>query len=92
VLELKQTTQFKRDLRRMVKRNVNIMLLDEVVELLINEKPLPAKYRNHSLSGDLKGFRDCHVQPNWVFIYMIDDKTKVLTATRTGTHSEVFRK
>jgi mRNA interferase YafQ len=92
VLELKQTTQFKKDLRRMVKRGVNVELLDEVIKLLRMSKPLPAKYDDHSLTGNWAGYRDCHIQPDWLLIYRIDNDALILTATRTGTHSELFKR
>jgi len=92
LLELRQTTQFKKDLRRMSKRGVNMDLLDEVIILLRGRKPLPEKYNDHPLTGNWAGHRDCHIQPDWLLIYRIDDDALILTATRTGTHSEIFQK
>ncbi|MDR1827995.1 MAG: type II toxin-antitoxin system YafQ family toxin [Methylobacteriaceae bacterium] len=91
-LELKQTTQFKKDLRRMVKRGADMNLLDEVISLLLERKQLPDKYRDHPLSGDWAGYRDCHVLLDWLLIYMINDDALILTATRTGTHSDIFQR
>ncbi|MDR0840145.1 MAG: type II toxin-antitoxin system YafQ family toxin [Christensenellaceae bacterium] len=92
MLELKQTTQFKKDLQRMVKRGTDIGLLDEVIFLLRERKPLPAKYEDHPLTGNWAGYRDCHIRPDWLLIYRINDEALVLTATRTGTHSEIFQR
>ena len=90
MLVLKQTSQFKKDLRRMVKRGANMELLDEVIMLLRERKPLPAKYEDHPLTGNWVGHRDCHIQPDWLLIYVIDDNALILTATRTGSHSDLF--
>ena len=91
MLELKQTSQFKKDLRRMVKRGANMELLDEVIMMLRERKTLPAKYEDHPLTGNWAGYRDCHIQPDWLLIYRIDDDALILIATRTGTHSEIFK-
>ena len=90
LLELKKTTQFRKDLKRIVKRKQNIDLLDEIIQTLREQKPLDPKYRDHALTGDYAGFRECHIQPDWLLIYLIDGKKLVLTTSRTGTHSELF--
>ena len=90
LLELKKTAQFRKDLKRMVKRRLNIDLLDEVIQMLREQKPLDVKHRDHALTGDYVGFRECHIQPNWLLIYLIDGENLVLTASRTGTHSDLF--
>ena len=90
LLELKQTTQFKKDLRRMSKRGVDMGLLNEVILLLRERKPLPEKYNDHPLTGNWVGHRDCHIQPDWVLIYIVDNDALILLATRTGTHSDLF--
>ena len=90
LLELKKTSRFRKDLKRMVKRNLDIDLLDEVILTLREQKPLDSKYRDHELSGDYAGFRECHIQPDWLLIYMIDGSNLILTASRTGTHSDLF--
>jgi mRNA interferase YafQ len=92
LLALKQTTQFKKDLRRMIKRGADMDLLDEVILMLRKREQLPEKYRDHALTGDWAGYRDCHVLPDWLLIYMISDEELILTATRTGTHSDIFQK
>ena len=90
LLELKKTSQFRKDLKRIIKRNLNIDLLDEIIQTLREQKPLNPKHRDHALTGDYIGFRECHIQPDWLLIYLIDGKNLVLTASRTGTHSDLF--
>ena len=64
--------------------------LDAVIELLQEEKPLDAKYRDHELIGDYEGFRECHIRPDWLFVYAIDGENLILVASRTGSHSDLF--
>ena len=90
MLELKRTTQFRKDLKRVVKRGLNIDLLDDIVQKLRERKTLDPKHHDHALTGDYAGFRECHIQPNWLLIYIIDGKNIILTVTRTGTHSDLF--
>lgn len=90
LLELKKTAQFRKDLKRAVKRNLNIDLLDEIIQTLRERKPLEPKYRDHALTGDYADFRECHIQPDWLLIYMIDGDNIILTVSRTGTHSDLF--
>jgi len=65
-------------------------LLDEVLQILIEEKQLPAKYRDHELTGKYFGFRECHILPDWLLIYAINKGNLILIVTRTGTHSDLF--
>ena len=90
LLELKKTSQFRKDLKRMVKRRVDIDLLDEIIQTLREQKPLDPKYRDHELAGDFAGFRECHIQPDWLLIYLKDGENLILTAARTGSHSDLF--
>ena len=90
LLELKKTSQFQKDLKRMVKRRLNIDLLDEIIQTLRERKPLDPKHRDHTLTGDYAGFRECHIQPDWLLIYFIDGDKLILTASRTGTHSDLM--
>lgn len=92
MLELRQTSNFKKDLRRMIKRGANMELLDEVIQILLRRKTLPEKYHDHPLTGNWHGYRDCHIEPDWVLIYRIDDDALILLATRTDTHSDLFNK
>ena len=90
MLDLVLTNQFKKDLKRIRKRGYKIQLLDEVLKSLQNEIPLDAKYRDHALVGDYIGFRECHILPDWLLIYAIDQGKLILTASRTGSHSDLF--
>ena len=74
----------------MMKRNVNREDFEFVVNELINERPLDEKYRDHNLEGNWKGFRECHINPDWLLIYQIDNNDLILTLARTGTHSDLF--
>ena len=67
-------------------------LLNDVINLLLNEQTLGEQYRDHGLVGNYAGFRECHISPNWLLIYAIDNKQLILTASRTGTHSDLFAK
>jgi mRNA interferase YafQ len=92
VLELKQTTQFKKDLKRAYKRGLPLDLLDEVVRSLRAQKALPEKFRDHLLTGNYVGQHECHLQPNWLLIYFVDGENLILTLTRTGTHADLLEK
>ncbi len=89
---VKLTTQFKIDYKRALKRGLKIDLLEQVVELLAMGETLPEKNRDHGLSGDWAGHRECHIQPDWLLVYRIEDDVLVLTLSRTGTHSDLFAK
>lgn len=83
------TNQFKRDYKLQKKRHKDVELLDEVIRLLVKAEPLAAKYKDHSLQGNFKHFRECHIEPNWLLIYKIDDES--IYFVRTGTHSDLFK-
>ena len=89
---VKTTTQFRKDYKRAMKRGLKIELLEQVVESLALGQPLPEKNRDHELSGDWTGHRECHILPDWLLVYRIEDEVLVLTLTRTGTHSDLFGK
>lgn len=90
MLDILYSTKFKKDYKSIIKRGYNIKLLENVLEILCNEQPLPPKYKDHSLSGDYQGHRECHIMPDWLLIYKINHNTLILTLTRTGTHSDLF--
>ena len=87
---IKHTTQFKRDYKLAKRRNLNLDLLKDIVTKLANGESLEEKYKDHSLSGDRTGHRECHILPDWLLVYRIEDDVLVLTLTRTGTHSDLF--
>jgi mRNA interferase YafQ len=86
--EIYQTKAFKRDIRKMVKRAKNLEKLYTVIELLAEGARLPTKYRDHNLTGNWQGCRECHVEPDWLLIYEINDNSLLLE--RTGSHSDLF--
>jgi len=90
MLKIRYQSNFKKDYKRVVKRGYDINLLINVIEILAEEKPLPSKYKDHSLSGDYTGCRECHITPDWLLIYQISKDELILYLTRTGTHSDVF--
>lgn len=89
---VKYTTGFKKDYKRAIKRGLKIELLEQVVTLLAMGEPLPMKNRDHDLSGDWEGYRECHILPDWLLIYRIEHNVLVLTLARTGSHSDLFGK
>lgn len=89
---VKPTSQFKRDYKLAKKRHLNMELLKTVITLLARGETLPAVYKDHALSGDWSGHRECHIQPDWLLIYRIEDNVLVLTLARTGSHSDLFNK
>ena len=90
MLDLVFTTQFRRDLNRLRKQGAPIEKLDAVLQTLRREGRLPSRYRDHALTGDYSGFRECHIMPDWLLIYAIDHGQLILTASRTGSHAELF--
>ena len=86
------TTQFKKDYKLAVKRHLNIDLLDDIIRALSRGDTLPERNKDHALSGDWIGHRECHIQPDWLLIYRIEDDILVLTLARTGAHSDLFGK
>lgn len=90
MLTIKYQTTFKRDYKRIVKRGYDVRLLEKVISLLAEQKPLPGKYRDHNLSGNYTGCRECHIIPDWLLIYEIKEDELLLYLTRTGSHSDLF--
>ena len=82
------TTQFRRDYRLSTKRGLDMSLIDEVIDDLIEERPLREKHRDHALKGEYVGCRECHVQPDWLLVYRIVGSDIIFV--RTGTHSDLF--
>lgn len=87
---VKVTALFRKDYKRAQKRGLNMALLEQVVADLARKRPLSPAHRDHALTGNWIGFRECHIQPNWLLIYYREDDVLVLTLTRTGTHSDLF--
>ena len=90
MLEIVPSNQFKKDLKLAKKRGLKIDKLREVINALAEQKKLDDRYRDHGLSGDYKGFRECHVEPDWLLIYRINEDVLELFLFRTGSHSDLF--
>ena len=88
--EIKNTTQFKKDYKLAKRRGLDISLLKSIVTKLANGESLDSKYRDHSLTGNWVGHRECHIQPDWLLVYRYEDDVLVLTLARTDTHSDLF--
>ena len=89
MLLIKRTSKFKNDYKRANKQNRDISKLKEIIVSLSNKEILDKKYRDHSLSGKLKKYRDCHIEPDWILIYQITDNE--LNLIRIGSHAELFK-
>ena len=87
---VKPTNRFLKDYKLMEKRKMDIALIDEVISKLAKGIPLPSANRDHALTGNYKGHRECHVQPDWLLIYRIEKAVLVLSLTRTGSHSDLY--
>lgn len=90
MLKIVSSTQFKKDLKLAKKRGYDIDRLRDIVNLLASEKALDEKYRDHALTGNYRGFRECHIEPDWLLIYRVTDQELELFLFRTGTHSDLF--
>ena len=88
-LVISVTNSFKRDLKRVKARHFGLNLLKTVVDLLVEGSPLPKKYRDHALSNNWKGYRECHLAPDWLLVYRVSNEELVLVLSRTGTHSDL---
>lgn len=86
--QVSQTRQFARDIKRMRKRGKNLTKLKKIVTKLTEGTPLEPRHRDHALSNNWQNSRDCHIEPDWVLIYTIDEES--LRLERTGTHSDLF--
>ena len=85
-----ETSQFRRDIKKLKKQGKNLEKLKQVVLVLVSGDALDARYRDHALVGSWKGSRDCHIEPDWLLIYR--KETERLFLERTGNHSELFKK
>ena len=89
---VKPNKQKKKDFKLAMKRSMKIELLEEVIAMLAMGETLPDKHKDHALTGNWVGHRECHILPDWLLIYRIEDEVLVLTLARTGTHSDLFGK
>lgn len=88
--KLVYSNRFKKDVQLALKRGKTLDKLTHVIEMLCAGKPLPRQYQDHPLSGTYAGFRDCHIEPDWILIYRIENNQLQLILARTGTHSDLF--
>jgi mRNA interferase YafQ len=89
IRQIEYTGQFKRDLKKAKKRGKDMQKIKEPLRLLIEEEPLPPVYRDHPLTGNWSGYRDLHIEPDWLLIYRVSEN--VIRFERTGSHSDLFR-
>ena len=87
---LQPTTKFKKDLKRYKNNSVKLSALEEVLMLLKYEQPIPKSYSPHILKGEYKGCMECHIQSDYLLIW-VDDETDVIELVRLGSHSELFK-
>ena len=90
MLKVRFSAKFKKDFKVIVKRGYDTSLFEEVVMMLRKEEQLPEKYADHALKGEYMGHRECHITPDWLLIYKVEEDTITLSLTRTGTHSDLF--
>lgn len=90
MLKVRYGSRFKKDYKAIVRCGYNPKLLEDVLTILIDVQPLPQKYKDHALTGNYKGYRECHISPDWLLIYKVDDDIITLTLVKTGTHSDLF--
>lgn len=88
--KIKFTNAFKKSYKLMKKRGLDVSLLDNVVDILRQGKKLDEKYRDHSLGGNYQDFRECHIKPDWLLIYLLENDILTLTLVDTGSHSDLF--
>lgn len=90
MLDVVLSNRFKKDLKLAAKRGLDLAELETVVNRLAAQQPLPDKNRDHTLTGDYIGFRECHIRPDWLLIYRVDGEDLVLFLFRTGSHTDLF--
>ena len=90
MLDLVTTSAFRKDLKFAKKRGYDLSLLETVLNTLLEEKNLDKRYHDHALTGNYIGFRECHILPDWLFIYAVNESQLILTASRIGMHSDLF--
>lgn len=88
--ELAVTRGFRKDVKRLKKQGLPMKELSFVLDQLLEGKALPVEYRDHGLTGNYAGFRECHIRPDWLLIYLVSEKELILTASRTGSHSDLL--
>ncbi len=90
MLKIIFTSKMKKDLKLANKRGYKLEKLTQVLNILTRQEPLPEKYKDHQLGGDYIGYRECHIEPDWLLVYKIENEELMLILSRTGTHSDLF--
>lgn len=90
MLKVRYSNKFKKDFKTIIRRGYDITLFEDIVGLLREEKLLPEKCCDHALKGEYMGHRECHISPDWLLIYKVENDMITLSLTRTGTHSDLF--
>ncbi len=85
-----ESSSYRKDYKRLKRQGKDMSRLRSVINLLADGEALPAEYKDHPLKGQYKGYRDCHIEDDWVLIYKIENKILTLSLTRTGTHSDLY--
>jgi mRNA interferase YafQ len=91
MLKIRYRNKFKKDLKKVLSQGHKIDELQVVLDLLVQQISLPEKYCDHALIGNYVGYRECHIRPDWLLIYKVENDILTLTLTRTGSHSELYR-
>jgi mRNA interferase YafQ len=84
------TNKFQKELKKCKSRGLNISEIGDIMAKLIEDEPLETRNKNHPLSGDFSGCYECHIRPDWLLVYMLDNEANTITFLRTGTHSDLF--
>ena len=92
MLRIETSSRYRKDRKLMAKQGRDLSLLDDIIDKLKNRKLLEAKHRDHALTGNFARLRECHITPDWLLIYAIENDRLVLSLSRTGTHSDLFKK
>lgn len=90
MLRTQTTKQFEKDFKRMIKRGKDMEKIKTVMRRLANEEILDIRHRDHKLTGDFEGFRECHIEPDWLLVYRINKRDNNIIFLRTGSHADIF--
>lgn len=88
--QIKYTSEFKKDYKKAIKRGLKIEKLNAIINKIANGELLDLKYKDHELTGNYKGYRECHIEPDWLLVYRIEKDILILFVSRTGSHSDMF--
>ena len=90
MLKAKTTKQFEKDFKLIIKQGRDLEKLKAIMKKLTNQEPLDMRYKDHKLIGNLEGHRECHIEPNWLLVYRIQQSEETIVFVRTGSHSDIF--